>query len=222
MTQVQAEAYFTYLAKQSGLVADGLEAHIKNCISMGLNEFWNAKQWSWSTSKFTLTWASPTSEQELPAEIMGVVSVRELSSPNGRRLLYRSVEEFEQMMPYPESHPSTNPQMFTVFYNKTVKKWYVRFYNQPSIGMRTEWLIYTNIADDIQRVPDKFVGGLTLCIDKYIYKLGTPEQIMAVGQYYKTVLPALEVRDNPFQGHLFRHLDDTEAGLTTSVPWVRP
>jgi hypothetical protein len=222
MKQAQAEAYFTYLGKQSGMEAIGLEAHIKLCIEMGSNEFWNAKNWSWATRKLTLTWTTANSEQSLPADVIGFRSVRETSTPTGNKLIYKPLEEFEQDIPYPEAHPTTDPQAFTVFYDNTTKSWKVRMYNVPSSGMTTEWIVYTNEPDDIERIPNKFVGGLTLCIDKFLYKLGTPEQISAVGQYYQIVLPALEVRDDPFQGRLFRKLDSTQAELTKQVPWVRP
>ena len=221
MKQDEAEKYFTYLGKQSGLEGDGLEAHIKLSISMGLNEFWGAKNWSWATRKMTMTWTSATSEQALDGDVIGFRSVRELSSPHGKKLIYKPLEEFELEIPYPEAHPSTDPQVFTIYYNTTKKQWLVRMYNLPSSGMTTEWVVYTNKPDDIQRVPDKFIGGLVSCIAKYLYKLGTAQRVQAINEYYEE-LKKLEVRDNPFQGKVFRHLDSTETLVTKEVPWVRP
>jgi hypothetical protein len=217
MIAKEAQDYFSFLAKQSGLTDDGLPDHINRCIALGLKDLWCAKDWRFKSDEYSLTIGEQTDEYELPSEFEGVVSVRETASISGKQLEYVTPEEFDLRFPKPSTFTSGNPQAYTVIYKATNRKYYIKIVRYPS-DQTIHMTILTSVPKAITQLPEKASACLYAAVEKYLHKMGSRERILARAAFHDEVLK-LEVIDSPFVGKIFKFLDSSDTEIRTKRSW---
>lgn len=219
MNQSDFEKYFGIQAKLVGVASTNITKYVKLCISMGLKDFWNIRPWTFRTveKEIDTSTEAETYEVDWP-DFGGFGTVREKETLNGRELRFMSKEEYDHVFPKPLAHSSGYPYAFTVYKNKASGKWVFKFFPTPSITpIYVE--VYTTEPNNIDDVPDEFVGGLRAAVSKYLYAAGSLEGMAAASLYRNEVLE-LDRIDTPMRSKQTHVLDDTETSIEVWRPWL--
>lgn len=219
MTQADLEKYFGIQVKLAGVSSTNITKYVKLIISMGLKDFWNIRPWTFRTVEREIDTSveAETYEVDWP-DFGGFGTVREKATLAGRELLFKIKEEFDHEFPKPLVHSSGYPHTFTVYKNKDSGKWVFKFFPVPSITpIYVE--VYTTAPNDVNEVPNEFVGGLRAAISMYLYPAGSPEGMAAASLYRREVLE-LDRTDTPMLAKQYRVLDDTDTTIEVWRPWL--
>lgn len=219
MTTQQVKDYLRHLALASGFKASGIDPFLDSCIQIGLNEFWNAKGWSFRASAYTLSITAEQEDYELPGQFAGFRSARQQDSLEGGELTYLRKNDFDVRFPRPTHASSGYPQVFTAWRDRPNGPYKVKFFPVPQTGYSILFEMYTIAPNGAQDVPAGFEGGLMRCIEKYMYKVGTPERAMAIRDATDEI-NRLEVVDGPFKGAMTQMYDDTYQQVETERLWI--
>jgi len=219
MNQADFEKYFEIQANLVGVTSADITRYVKLCILMGLKDFWNIRPWSFRTEEREIDTSTEAETYEVEWEDFGGFgTVREKATLAGRELLFKSKEEFDHEYPKPLAHSSGYPYVFTVYKNKASGKWVFKFFSVPSITpIYIE--VYTTVSNNINDVPDEFIGGLRAAISKYLYSAGSPEGMAAATLYRNEVLE-LDRIDTPMHTKQYHVFDDTDTAIEVWRPWL--
>ena len=207
MTEEKLDTYLKYLASQGALDQTGLSEHIAFCKSRGLNDFWCAAPWSWTTRPVEMTIGATsgvgtlTGEgYELPDDFRGIRSVRHRETIYGGAIEYYPPEQFNRQWPNPAGYTASSPILCTSFYDREEGLWYLAFNRPPESGTVIYIDMYTTVGK-VDTVPDGFESGLMASIERYLYKPGSNERFSAQAFFEREVV-RLQAIDSPFLGHL--------------------
>lgn len=200
MTKGNLKKDLLYLARQTDMAEDDLDAHVEFCIERGLNSFWNAHGWTWSTRPYSLSISSEAAAYELPEDFRGIRAVREKDSSYGGAIIYVPKERFDREYPYPTASTSGRPRVCTVYYDREEALNYIQFFPVPESGDTIYIEMYTTVGN-VDSVPHGFESGLMADVERFLYKLGTPARFSAQ-QSFDTELRRMIRLDGPFKGKL--------------------
>lgn len=211
--------YLEMLATASGMVHTNLRGLCEKCLHMGLKDFWGASEWSFKTYEHNLAITTSVDDYALPQDFAGFVTVKEKDSLEGQELLYYPKAEFDRLVPNPTAYPSTYPQIFTVWYDKSQQLSYIRFYPMPEAGHTIVIEIVTRTPTNMGEIEERFVSGVIACAQKYLYPLGKAERLQAWAEAREEI-KRLEIIDSPYQTKAYRFFDDTDTQITITRPWA--
>lgn len=202
MTNDELKTDLVFLVKQSGITADQneLDTHVDFAIRRGVNDFWCAAPWSFSTRTHELTITSnATDKHELPDDCRGIASVRHKEDTYGGPIDYYTKQRFDREFPAPLGYDVDTPIICTSYYDRDDKVSYMQFNRPPTIGMVVYLEIFTTVGD-VEAVPDGYESGVMASIERFLYKLGSQERYAAQSYYIKE-LGRLRGIDSPFQNN---------------------
>lgn len=218
MTEQDIKDYFKYLGLQSQMTADGLDAHVANCLRRGMQSLWYARPWTFTQQDYSLTISSTAETTDLPDSCHGVITVREKASLDGKDLVYYPKQEFDRLVPKPGAFSADYPQAYTVYWDAATKK--SKFACFPySTATPLYMRIVTKFSGQIADIPDRAHDALIACISYLMYPLGTAERLNAQQEKFRE-LQKLEQEDSPYRGGIVHIFDDADQQIERGLVWI--
>lgn len=196
-----------YLAKQGTLDKTDLNDHLEFCIARGLNTFWCAASWSWSTRpvELTITATETTAGRYLLSDdFRGIRTVRHKLETYGGPITFYPKEQFDQEFPYPGGYDANTPIICTAYHDRSEGANYMMFNRPPVTGTVIYIDMYTTVGS-VETVPDGYESGLMASIERFLYKLGSIERSVSQ-RFFENEVVRLTAIDSPFKGHLVQIL----------------
>ena len=217
MVEQKVVDYFDYLGRQHGLDAQGLPEHIKRCIEFGKTDFWNAHDWKFRNRSVVLTVGATTEPLSLPDDFDGMLTTIRRDSNDGNQITQKSKEEFDRLYPNPAGYQRGVPSVFTIYAEDG--GWRLQTFPIATSGTKLYLYIESSGEGDIASIPPKFVGLLIVAIEKYFYKLASPERRHAQ-VFFAEETERLAALDKTYKGSPSKMLDGTEDYVATERIWM--
>ena len=219
MTNSELKTHFTSLLASEGLTFSNVQAHIDRAVKVGIKDFWGAHDWSFRSVDTTLSISSTAESYDLVDNFAGFKSVRERTSASGTDLVYKTKEDFDLLIPRPDSISAGTPDWFTIFRDEENKKWKIAFYPRPSAAMTIYMDILQTAPTEADTIPDDYVSGLMAFIAKHAYPYGHVGRVNA-GREALVELTRLRRIDKLDKSRITVMLDDTREQNTFTYKWV--
>lgn len=207
MTTKELEAYFLRLAKvylkEAGTDMSKL---VKQAIESGRDDFWGAVPWAFKESHATITAKGSTEAVDLPDDFEGLVSVIEKDTTWGRKLQKYTPDEYDRLVPDSAGQSTNTPTSYKVYYDGSDEVWRLALYPTPSAAT-TLYLTYHTIEQSGE-IPDKYIGGLTAGIAKYLFMPGSERWTGAYNAFVAEIARLKQI-DNPDVESIGRFLDSS-------------
>jgi hypothetical protein len=210
---------FAALCAAEKIDVPNISEHVDRAINLGLSDFWGAHPWSFKQYEYSLSCAISAETYELPDKFESFRIAREEETNLGSRLIYKTKEQFDALVPKLSWHATDTPQMYTAYKDADKDKWYVRFWPQPAGGETIPLSLYMDTPDDVSRVPNRFHSTLDACIARHVYPYGHPG-FMGVEAAAELRLKKAKYRDKVNQSKMTVMPDDTSQQLNTKRPWT--
>jgi len=212
------ESRFVALLEAEHITFSDPNDHVKRAITLGLADFWGAHPWSFKQYEYSLT-CSGEETDDLPDGFESFRMAREEETNMGRRLSFKTKEEFDSLVPKLSWHSVDTPQIYTAYMDAETGKWKVRFWPQPAGGETIYMSLYLDAPDDVARVPDRFHAALDACIAKFVYPMGnagyTNARIVAEAE-----IKQARHRDKLNQSKMTVMPTDTQNQVSTGRIWL--
>jgi hypothetical protein len=166
---------------------------LKGAIKAGRSDFWGAYPWAFKEKYSTVTTTESQETVDLPDDLDSIISVREKTTTNGRKLVKYASDEYDRLIPSSGDLNEGTPQMYKIYYDSEDAVWKLAMYPTPSAAI-TLYLHYHTMSDN-GTIPDKYIAGLTAAVGKYMSPPGSVVRTNAILEFNAEV-ERLKLTDN--------------------------
>ena len=209
---------FADLCAAEKIDVGSIDDHVDRAISLGLSDFWGDHPWSFKQYEYSLT-CSGEETDELPDGFESFRIAREEETNLGGKLIYKTKEQFDSLVPRVSWHGTDTPQMYTAYRDANDGKWYMKCWPPPAGGEVVYLSLYLDTPNDVHQVPYRFHSALDACIAKHVYPYGHPGFLGAEAAA-GTRLKQARYRDKVNQSKMTVMLDETSQQIVSSRPWT--
>jgi hypothetical protein len=198
----------TFSAKDAtGIVDMALQA--------GKRDFSNSHNWTFRQKSDTVTTTAAQETVDLPTDFDGMLSVRERTTTDGRKLIELPADEYDRQIPYSADLTNDTPKYYKAAYDVNSGIWQLFLYPTPNAAIS---LYITYLTSNVDNIPEKFLPALLSCIAKYIVLPGSKEHWSATNTA-NAEMARLIPMDTPSQSGISRMLEEEEATQPRSQRW---
>ena len=216
MTDKDVTDYFVQLMVASkNFTPKDARGVIDLALLAGKRDFMNANRWMFRRKADTLTTTAATETVDLPDDFDGMISVREKTTTDGRKLIELPSDEYDRQVPSSADLTNDTPKYYKIDYNAANGIWKLYLYPTPNAAIS---LYLSYLSSSIESVPEKFLPAYMACIAKYIVLPGTKEHWSAINTA-NAEMARLIPMDTPSQSDVSKFLEEEEATQPRSQRW---
>lgn len=186
---------------------------ITMAIRFGKKDFHGAFPWAFREKHDTITTTGSQSWVTLPDDLDGIISVREKTTSQGRKLRKFAPDEYDRLFPDPVSMRTRTPEVYKIYYDDEESEWRLDMYPAPGSAI-TLYLAYQTLEQG-GVIPDKYVAGLKIAIDRFMIPSGNINAWNMATAAFNVEIERLKLVDNIDVEGISKKQDSADI----PVPW---